>query len=132
MAKTDLQVPEIATELYKLMEKGDNLNINNATTIKCLMETEESRSNENSQILLFNLDSLSDLEDMEIIDAELHIYRTPNETDQSIRFSLDHIIRLYQVVEFNGTEDNSTEADENRLLSVIFTSSTYKGWQVFK
>lgn len=73
MNKTEYEVPELAFELYKLMEKNDRNSIHNASVIKCLFELHYDWLDNN--IFEFDMASLKNNEDLEILDAEVHVYR---------------------------------------------------------
>ncbi|XP_022912819.1 bone morphogenetic protein 2-like [Onthophagus taurus] len=125
-----VEIPEIANELYDdMVEKVEEFD--NISTIRLVFERGHSNN-----ILKFDLFPLN--EGDEVLDAELHIYRFSelNETNsQQQTKQTDEIMRLYQLINLNNSNinENMTEnPDIHKLLNVIYVSSSYSGWQIFK
>lgn len=54
-----------------------------------------------------------------------------NETNNNEgSYGSDHLIRLFQVLPFNDTEDVTANPDLHKLLNVIYISSRDTKWQV--
>lgn len=129
MKKRNFETPEIIQELYKLMKNGEVESIHGASVIKCLFEIEYEKND--SKVFRFELGSLKNIEGYDIVDAEFHLFRLNENTTKD--YNQDYLIRLYQMLPANETEKfNGTIADMHKLLSVLYISSTYKGWQTFK
>ncbi|XP_017776360.1 PREDICTED: bone morphogenetic protein 2-like [Nicrophorus vespilloides] len=125
-------LPNITQDIYEAMLENNRHNtIVNASYVKFFFETD---TNLTSNIVKFDLNSLKKV-NHRIIDAELHVYRLPRDENATRPRSTDNVVRLFQRTDSEEDDDNSTEnvnPDTHKLANVVYISSNYEGWQVFK